>query len=145
MFFRKKRKIIRRAPPWIVCGVSRERQFRQRVGLWLRVRSRRLSPTRLRFYCFAFILAGSLIYTWIIVLALRGGNPAPIVRSIELRSGMIRHQVAIDPTPPPSFRQFLDSINKTPELKRHFDSLMIARPGFADTIRQLEGFFPDKP
>jgi len=82
-----------------------------------------------------------MVYTWIGIRAL--WKPQKPVDFIE---------TAVAPTPMrvtpfyreerEIFRDYLDSINANPVLKKCLDSLRAARPGFADTIRRLEGIYP---
>jgi hypothetical protein len=143
MYWRRGNRIYRRSPAILTRWIERERKMRRRISDWLSRRSSRLKPATLRWLCYLFVLGGCLLNTWIIVSAFRPDRRGMRIQSltpVPTANWML--------TRPPSgdggsrFRRELDSINADPVLKRQLDSLLTARPGFADTLRELERIYP---
>lgn len=143
MKFRWKKKNEREAPGWVVSAVARERAFRRRMANRLQARAGRMSPAQLRWSAFGFLLLGSLVYTWILVRAVNGKGKEPAYQVITVPVTVGRGAKGATNVVRPSFRVWMDSVNADASLKRRFDSLRAARPGFADTIRRLEEMFPE--
>jgi hypothetical protein len=117
--------------------LERERVLRRRISAWLAARARRLSPVRLRWMCFAFVLLAGLWYTWLLVEGLRGTSASPGVDSIRMVTPLGR---AWRLGPRESLRRVLDSVQADPVLSRRWDSLLRVRPGLGDSVRRvLEG------
>jgi hypothetical protein len=144
MWFVKKRK--RRPPPdWLIRIWAREKAYRWQLAQRLRARSLAMSAVRLQWSFFLFMMIGCLTYTWIRIEAVQEPHKAPDIKSIALPAvGRKARIVMQDQQERSSFRLYMDSINADPVLKQRFDSLMEARPGYADTIRQLQEIFPDQ-
>jgi hypothetical protein len=130
------------APPaWMSKVVARERAIRWKIAEMLRRQAGRLSPLQLRWMFVLSLATGLMIYTWIAVRAVseppRPGHfnfsGFPLGPKHVIKKRMLFRE---------SFRSYLDSINGNPALRKSFDSLRAARPGFADTVRQLEELYP---
>jgi hypothetical protein len=137
----RRRRSDRQPPTWWSAIWARELAFRRRLAFRLQKRAARLSPAQLRWCCFFFLLMGCLTYTWILVRAVTVPAQAVDYKPITIpaRAG----KVAVPRIEPrASFRRYMDSIHADPVLNGRFDSLRAARPGFADTIRQLEEMYP---
>jgi hypothetical protein len=139
---RKRIRELRAAPVWLHRLKLRERLWRLRVSARLRRWAAGVPPGRLRWYCFFFVLGGCLAYTWILVTAIAGRSKEPNFRVITVPVMVGRPAAGATNAVRPSFRRWLDSVNADPVLKKRFDSLRAARPGFADTIRRLEELVP---
>jgi hypothetical protein len=115
MKFRFWRKKAPAAPPgWTVKIAARERALRWQIAEQLRRRAAKLSPARLRWYTALFLAAGLTVFTGIGIWAV---------------------------TMPQKPVDFI--VNGAPVvLKKYYDSLRAARPGFEDTMRQLEQIYP---
>ena len=106
-------------------------QVQQRVA--------RIKPGTLRKYCIAFLLIGGLGEWWLIHAALEDRVPVvhytairPVVTAGNSRKGDGQREAG------DCFRQRWDSLLRNPAARSYWDSLVRARPGLADTLRQLE-------
>lgn len=139
----KKRKQERggKAPDWLVKLAERGYYFKRRVSDWLQARAGRVSSARLRWYCLLFVLGGSLVNTWILVQALDDQETKLDFKSVKtsLPAGIVHPKRVVDQM---SFQSYMDSIEADARLKGTFDSLLVARPDFAEAIRQLEELYP---
>lgn len=141
MFFRRKRRRRRRAPDWLINLGAQESLWRLQLSEWLGRKAAGLSQERLRWYCLFFMLLWCLVNTWVLVGALGEPWPRPDFKSMTLpvRVGKANRRPAEGRS---SFGHFMDSMRTDILLKERFDSLLRVRPGFADTIRTLEGIYP---
>jgi len=91
----------------------------------------------------AYVWIAALLFT----LGRMGGRPK---RDGPANTEKIGLPATFPPLPPrpretgSSFQRTMDSIRSHAALEKEFDSLMKTRPGFADTIRQLEVLYPRK-
>jgi hypothetical protein len=137
----KRRRSSAKTRAWLAGVLAKERVIRKQIAERLRRRAARLTRVQLQWAVVLFFSVGFLVYTWIGVRALSAPQkPVDFIRSGAVaRSGVMTKWYREERA---TFRSYLDSIKGDPVLKRTFDSLRAARPGFADTIRRLEELYP---
>jgi hypothetical protein len=139
----KKESVETELPAWLVrCDDWRRRNL-ERLERFLQLRIVRI-PLRVTHKIIRiYLLAGGVVLAGLIAVAIEERGQKPDSQLITLPA-MPGRGPAGRLKSDGSFRHGLDSIRSNEVLRREFDSLMTARPGFADSIRQLEELYGGK-
>jgi hypothetical protein len=110
------------------------------IADWLGRKAEKFSMAQLSWRFVCFLAAMGLFNTLILVEVVRDPLRWPEFESVQLPKLPQKDKPA-GPVPPLTFQTFVDSIRKIDKMRNSFDSLLRARPGFADTLRQLEEIY----
>ena len=140
MWIKRKRRMMRPTPYWLIRLGNWEHNLRMDIADWLGRKAAKFSMAQLswRFVCFLAVMG--LFNTLILVEVVRDPLRWPEFESVQLPKLPQKDKPA-GPVPPLTFQAFVDSIRKIDRLRKSYDSLLRVRPGFADTIRQLEEIY----
>jgi hypothetical protein len=135
MFFKKKEWV---APGWWDELNRKQRMYARRFADYLGRKSEKVPPARMRIYVMIFLLAIGAVDFGITMKSVRQHReqmmPVPFGLPEQLIIPMPRRPVARE-----NFGPWLDSLRRDPAGGKALDSLLRARPGLADSLRQLEG------
>ena len=134
----KRRERVQGPPPqWLERLWDWELAWRHRIADWLQLKVVAWPLRVIRSLFWGYVTLSALIFT---LLVWGGGlsEQMPAVKQVTLPV-MPAGLKARDYTQ--AFRHKMDSIRVNALLKQRFDSLIQARQGFADTMRQLEEYY----
>ena len=100
-----------------------------------------MSTGRIEWYCLLFFMGCMLLNTWMLIRSLKNEGSGASFHSVTQPKMMWQPppgHLVVDTT----FRHMMDSIQADPVLKKRLDSMMVARPDFAERIRHLEWLHP---
>ncbi len=137
MFSRRKR--LERPTPKLVAGLyEAERQSRVRLSRWLARRAHRMGRARLIGFCLGLLVCGGGFFGWTIVETLRAAGWVLKIPTVVVPKLIDVGQEKKHPKEPSeSLRRFDSLMRHNPVYKHRVDSVLISRPGLADTMRWL--------
>jgi hypothetical protein len=139
MLFKRKKRVERPMPDFLMAWLVRERAWRVKLSKWLSAKTARLSRRQLLTTYAAFVIAGTLAYTWVIVKAVSSPDRPVIPSSVTLPQAVRAHRsrIMLVPDDGAAIARLLDSLRRDPVAGPALDSLFKARPGLADSLAQV--------
>ncbi|MDO6431569.1 hypothetical protein Q4E93_13270 [Flavitalea sp. BT771] len=134
-----KRKSKERLPSLIslMSQAARDKGFMHNLAMRMQERAARIKPGRLRWYCFVFFLVAGLAQTWIFTNGFDCTRKAPDFSSIR-QAAMQGEPVRQGRQSETSFSRKWDSLMTDPLFRKSWDSLLMARPEMAETLKALK-------
>ena len=119
---------------------AKQQAYAHRLADWLGRRAATVPQKRSRRWVIGALLSVALLNGVSLVLALsrRRDHPPPLVQGVV----MSVHPPRQPHNPGQSLKHYLDSLRADPVGSRLLDSLLVARPGLADTIWEAEEMAP---
>ena len=136
---KRRERVQGRPPEWLVRLGEWDYRMRRRVADWLQLRAVALPLEVVKRIFYFYVFVGAMFFTMVLAYPddfFTVPGPPPVKWPAMIHGG--KGPKWADGG---DFTRAMDSIRASAVLKRRLDSLIQARQGFADTMRQLEEYY----
>lgn len=151
MFFSKRKVQKNIQYPFLQRVAGKVIQIQEKWASYLQEKTARLAPNTLRYLVALFFISFTCISGYIIISSVKRKAPALSITPIRLphtisnpQRETSRSSIIVtdnDYERLKRFREYMDSLHKTPPAKHVYDSILLNRSGLLDSIQQLEHLY----